>query len=157
MSRVLRYNPEFDKTELQSLEKAFKLFADRNGIMNFNNMVIAMKELKFDESEPVIYDLMIELEQETKTGITYDEFIEKLTGKLRDRESQRATERVYELFVEDPKGTLNYDALKKVATQVGDQTPDEDLQRLIKNGASNGTDIPYDEFHAIMTKDISLK
>ena len=157
MSRVLRYNPEFDKTELQSLEKAFKLFADRNGIMNFNNMVIAMKELKFDESEPVIYDLMVELEQETKTGITYDEFIEKLTGKLRDRESQRATERVYELFVEDPKGTLNYDALKKVATQVGDQTPDEDLQRLIKNGASNGTDIPYEEFHAIMTKDISLK
>ena len=157
MSRVLRYNPEFDKTELQSLEKAFKLFADRNGIMNFNNMVIAMKELKFDESEPVIYDLMVELEQETKTGITYDEFIEKLTGKLRDRESQRATERVYELFVEDPKGTLNHDALKKVATQVGDQTPDEDLQRLIKNGASNGTDIPYDEFHAIMTKDISLK
>jgi Ca2+-binding EF-hand superfamily protein len=157
MSRVLRYNPEFDKTELQSLEKAFKLFADRNGIMNFNNMVIAMKELKFDESEPVIYDLMVELEQETKTGITYDEFIEKLTGKLRDRESQKATERVYELFVEDPKGTLNYDALKKVATQVGDQTPDEDLQRLIKNGASNGTDIPYDEFHAIMTKDISLK
>ena len=157
MSRVLRYNPEFDKTELQSLEKAFKLFADRNGIMNFNNMVIAMKELKFDESEPVIYDLMVELEQETNTGITYDEFIEKLTGKLRDRESQKATERVYELFVEDPKGTLNYDALKKVATQVGDQTPDEDLQRLIKNGASNGTDIPYEEFHAIMTKDISLK
>ena len=157
MSRVLRYNPEFDKTELQSLEKAFKLFADRNGIMNFNNMVIAMKELKFDESEPVIYDLMVELEQETKTGITYDEFIEKLTGKLRDRESQRATERVYELFVEDPKGTLNYDALKKVATQVGDQTPDEDLQRLIKNGASNGTDIPYEEFHSIMTKDVSLK
>ncbi len=83
--------------------------------------------------------------------------MEKLTGKLRDRESQKATERVYELFVEDPKGTLNYDVLKKVANNIGDQTPDEDLQRLIKNGASNGTDIPYEEFHAIMTKDISLK
>ena len=59
--------------------------------------------------------------------------------------------------MEDPKGTLNYEALKKVATDVGDQTPDEELQRLIKNGASNGTDIPYEEFHAIMTKDISLK
>ena len=97
------------------------------------------------------------IREEIYSGTKNDEFIEKLTGKLRDRESQRATERVYELFVEDPKGTLNYDALKKVATQVGDQTPDEDLQRLIKNGASNGTDIPYDEFHAIMTKDISLK
>ena len=52
---------------------------------------------------------------------------------------------------------MNYDVLKKVANNIGDQTPDEDLQRLIKNGASNGTDIPYEEFHAIMTKDISLK
>ena len=157
MSTLLKYKPEFDKTELHSIEKAFKLFADRNGMVNFNNMVIAMKELKFDESEPVIYDLMVELESENKTSITYDEFVEKLTAKLRDRNSQKATERVYELFVQDPNGTLNYEALKKVATEVGDQTPDEELQRLIKNGASNGTDIPFDEFHAIMTKDISLK
>ena len=157
MSRVLRYKPEFSKEELLSIEKAFRLFADRNGIVHLNNMVIAMKELKFDESQPVIYDLMAELETEVKEGITYDEFVDKLTAKLGDRESQKATERVYELFVPDPNGTLNYEALKKVAKETGDETPDEDLQRLIKNGASNGTDIPYEEFHSIMTKDISLK
>ena len=157
MSRVLKYKPEFNKEELHSIEKAFKLFADRNGIVHLNNMVIAMKELKLDETEPVIYDLMAELEAETKQGITYDDFVKLLTAKLQDRESQKSTERVYELFVEDPNGTLNYEVLKKVANQVGDQTSDEDLQRLIKNGSSNGTDIPYDEFHSIMTKDISLK
>ena len=157
MSKVLKYNPEFSKEELHSFQKAFKLFADRSGYMNMNNMVIAMKELKFDESEPVVYDIMVELESEYKASLTYDDFIDKLTEKLRDRESQRATERVYELFVEDPNKTLNYETLKKVAEQIGDKTPDEDLQRLIKNGASNGTDIPYEEFHSIMTKDISLK
>ena len=157
MSRVLRYKPEYNKEELQSIEKAFKLFADRNGVANLNNMVIAMKELKFDESEPVIYDLFAEMENEVKTGITYDEFVQLLTAKLQDRESQRSTERSYELLVKDPNGTLNYETLKKVATEIGDQTPDEELQRLIKNGASNGTDIPYEEFHSIMTKDISLK
>ena len=157
MSRVLRYKPEFSKEELLSIEKAFRLFADRNGIVHLNNMVIAMKELKFDESEPVIYDLMAELETEVKEGITYDEFVDKLTAKLGDRESQKATERVYELFVPDPNGTLNYETLKKVTKDIGDETPEEDLQRLIKNGASNGTDIPYEEFHSIMTKDISLK
>ena len=153
----MKYSPQYSKEELHSIEKAFKLFADRNGIVHLNNMVIAMKELKLDETEPVIYDLMAELEAETKQGITYDEFVQLLTAKLQDRESQKSTERVYELFVEDPNGTLNYEVLKKVANQVGDQTPDEDLQRLIKNGSSNGTDIPYDEFHSIMTKDISLK
>ena len=157
MSKVLRYKPEFDKEELQSIQKAFSLFADRNGNMNINNMVIAMKELKLDENEPVIYDLMVELESENKESMNYDDFIDKLTQKLQDRESQRSTERVYELFVEDPNKTLNYEILKKVAEKVGDNTPDEDLQRLIKNGASNGTDIPYEEFHSIMTKDVSLK
>ena len=157
MSKVLKYKPEFDTAELHSIEKAFKLFADRNGMMNLNNMAIAMKELKFDQSEPVVYDLIVELETENKTGLTYDEFIDKLTEKLRDRESTKATERVYELFVPDPNGTLNFEALKKVTQQIGDNTPDEDLQRLIKNGASNGTDIPSEEFHSIMTKDVSLK
>ncbi len=157
MSRLLKYKPEFDKTELHSIEKAFKLFADRNGIMQLNNMLIAMKELKLDQSEPVIYELIQELDSEIKTGLTYDDFVGKLTAKLQDRESQRSTERSYELLVEDPNGTLNFQALKKVANEIGDQTSDEDLQRLIKNGASNGNDISYDEFHAIMTKDISLK
>ena len=157
MSRLLKYKPEFDKEELQSIQKAFKLFADRNGYINLNNMVIAMKELKLDETEPVIYDLMEELDSENKASLTYDDFVDKLTQKLQDRESQKSTERVYELFVKDPNKTLNYETLRKVADEIGDKTPEEDLQRLIKNGASNGTDIPYEEFHSIMTKDISLK
>ena len=157
MSRVLKYKPEFNKEELHSIEKAFKLFADRSGMMNLNNMVIAMKELKFDENEPVVYDIVSEIESETKTPVSYDDFVDKLTEKLQDRESQKATERVFDLFVEDPKGTLTYEVLKKVAVETGDNTSDEDLKRLIKNGASNGNDIPYEEFHSIMTKDVSLK
>ena len=50
-------------------------------------------------------------------------------------------ERVYELVTEE----------------IGDKTPNEELQRLIKNYASNDTDIPYEEFHSIMTKEVSLK
>mgnify|MGYP002524485207 CR=1 FL=1 len=157
MSRVLKYKPEFSKEELYSIEKAFKLFADRNGMINLNNMVIAMKELKFDENEPVIYDLMAELESENPGSLSYDDFVDRLTEKLQDRESQKATERVFDLFVEDPKGTVTFEVLKKVAVETGDNTSDEDLQRLIKSGASNGNDIPYDEFHSIMVKDISLK
>ena len=157
MSRVLKYKPEFNKEELHSIEKAFKLFADRSGMMNLNNMVIAMKELKFDENEPVVYDIVSEIESETKTSVSYDDFVDKLTEKLQDRESQKATERVFDLFVEDPKGTLTYEVLKKVAVETGDNASDEDLKRLIKNGASNGNDIPYEEFHSIMVKDVSLK
>jgi Ca2+-binding EF-hand superfamily protein len=74
-----------------------------------------------------------------------------------DRESQKATPRVFDLFVEDPKGTVTFELLKKVAIEKGDNSTDEDLRRIIKNGASNGNDITYVEFHSIMIKDISLK
>ena len=157
MSRVLKYNPEFNKEELHSIEKAFNLFADRNGMMNLNNMVIAMKELKFDESEPVIYDIISELESENKASLSYDDFVDKLTEKLQDRDSQKATERVFDLFTEDSKGTVTYEVLKKVHQDIGEEASEDDLKRLIKSGASNGTDIPYEEFHSIMVKDISLK
>ena len=50
--------------------------------MNIKNMAIAMKELKFDESESVLYGLIVELESENKSNITYDDFINKLTAKL---------------------------------------------------------------------------
>ena len=156
MSRVLKYTPEFDKEEINSLTKAFKLFADRNGIMNLNNMLIALKELKFDESEPVVYDLISELEAEIKEGITLDDFLEKITAKLQDREGDKTIERTFELFTEDPKGAVNFEVLKKVHQDIGEEANDEDLKRLITSGASNGTDIPYDEFHSIMIKDISL-
>ena len=157
MSRILKSKPEFNKEELHSIEKAFKLFADRNDMMNLNNMVIAMKELKFDESEPVVYDIVSEIEQENKGPLSYEDFVDKLTEKLQDRDSQKATERVFDLFVDDPKGTITFEVLKKVAVETGDNASDEDLRRLIKNGASNGNDIPYEEFHSIMTKDVSLK
>ena len=157
MSRVLKYTPEFNKEELNSLAKSFKLFADKSGIMNLNNMVIAMKELKFDENEPVVYDLIAEIESENKNGLTYDDFVDRLTEKLQDRESEKSIERVFDLFVEDPKGTVTYEVLKKVHQDIGENASEEDLRRLIKSGASNGTDIPYEEFRSIMIKDISLK
>ena len=64
---------------------------------------------------------------------------------------------MYELFVKDPNKALNYETLKKVTEEIGVKTPNEDLQRLIKNGAYNDTDIPDEEFHSIMTKKVSLK
>ena len=76
---------------------------------------------------------------------------------MQDRESEKSTGRTYELFVEDPKGTLTYEVIKKVSREVGDRDTDEDLRKLIKNGASNGNDIPYEEFHSIMIKDVTLK
>ena len=151
MATALKHTPELSKETLESISKAFKLFQDKNGIINCEYLMSALKELKYDEQEPVIYDIIQEICASNKTQ-TYDEFISKLNGQLQDRNTQKSTERTYELFVEDPKGTLTYDVLKKVARDIGDNATDEEIRKTFNYASSNGQDIPYEEFHYIMTK-----
>ena len=152
MSRLLKYQPELSKESLESISKTFKLFQDKNGIINCENLITALKELKYDQQEPVIYDIIDEICSANKTGLNYDKFVDQLNQQLQDRSSQKSTERTYELFVEDPKGTLTYDVLKKVSEEAGDNATEEEVKRIFNFASSNGKDIPYEEFHSIMTK-----
>ena len=71
---------------------------------------------------------------------------------MQDRTSQKSTERTYSLFAQNPEGNMNFEDFKKIARETGDDTSDEDLKKIFNFASSNGKDIPYEEFHAIMTK-----
>ena len=152
MSTYLKYKPQLSQDTLDSIVRTFKLFQDSNGKINGENLMVSLKELRFDETEPVIYDIIDEICASNKTGLTYDDFVDKLNETLQDRSSQKCTERTYELFVEDPKGTLTYEVLKKVARDAGDDATDEEIRKTFNYASSNGQDVPYEEFHSIMTK-----
>ena len=152
MASYLKYKPQLSQDTLDSILKTFKLFQDQNGKMNCDNLMFSLKELRFDEQDPVIFDIIDEICSTNKAGLTYDQFVDKLNETLQDRGSQKSTERTYELFVEDPKGTLTYEVLKKVAKEAGDEATDEEIRKTFNYASSNGQDIPYEEFHSIMTK-----
>jgi len=152
MATLLKYKPELSEDTLNSIARTFKLFQDQNGRVNGENLMISLKELKFDEQEPIIYDIIDEVCSNNKGGFTYDQFVDGLNQILQDRNSQKSTERTYELFVEDPKGSLTYDVLKKVSAEAGDNATDEEIRRTFNYATSNGNDIPYEEFHAIMAQ-----
>ena len=152
MTTYLKYKPELNQDTLQSIAKTFKIFQDENGNLNCDNLIFSLKQLRFDEQDPVIFDIIEEICSTNKVGLTYDKFVEKLNETLQDRSSQKSTERTYELFVEDPKETLTYDVLKKVSAEAGDNASEEEIRKTFNYASSNGQDIPYEEFHAIMTK-----
>ena len=152
MSRLLKYQPELSKESLEAIAKTFKLFEDKNGIINCENLITALKELKYDQQEPVIFDVIDEICSSNKTGLTYDKFIEKLNEQLQDRNSQKSTERTYALFAENPDGNFTFEDFKRVARESGDNSSEEDLKKIFNFASSNGKDIPYEEFHAVMTK-----
>ena len=61
MSTFLKYKPEISNETLESIQKTFKLFQDNNGLMNCDNLITSLKELKFDQQEPVIFDVLEEI------------------------------------------------------------------------------------------------
>ena len=135
MTKYLRYVPALSRDEEATVTKVFKAFADKNGLLVPYNLLTAMKELHFDETEPAIFDLLSEFDSaEYKNGLTLEQVLDGLNEKLRDRESKKCTERVYDLFVDDPKGTITYEVLKKVSKEVGD-------------GESDGPDVVCDDSH----------
>ena len=152
MSRLLKNQPELSKESLESISKTFKLFQDKNGIINCENLLTALKELKYDQQEPVVYDIIDEICSSNKTGLNYDKFVDQLNQQLQDRSSQKSTERTYALFAENPDGNFTFEDFKRVARESGDNSSDEELKKIFNFASSNGKDIPYEEFHAIMTK-----
>ena len=152
MSTYLKYKPQISNESLESVQKAFKLFQDDNGALKCDDLMFALQELKFDQQDPVIFDIIEEICSTNKVGLTYDKFVEKLNEQLQDRGSQKSTERTYGLFVEDPQANLTYDSLKRVAREVGDDASEEEIKKIFNYASNNGQDIPYEDFHSIMTR-----
>ena len=152
MSTYLKYKPQISNESLESVQKAFKLFQDDNGALKCDDLMFALQELKFDQQDPVIFDIIEEICSTNKVGLTYDKFVEKLNEQLQDRGSQKSTERTYGLFVEDPQANLTYDSLKRVAREVGDNSSEEEIKKIFNYASNNGQDIPYEDFQSIMTR-----
>ena len=145
------------RKELGSVKKLFRLYQDRNGTIDPHEIVTSMQTLRLNEKSPVIYELFEEFDtpENSRNRLDYDEFVDLLNEKLSDKDSQKAISRVYEVFLGDsPSETLSFEAIKKVVEDVGDDMTDNQIRELLERATQNGKDMTYEEFYAVMTKQV---
>ena len=145
------------RIELGAVKKLFKLYQDRNGTIDPHEIVTSMQTLRLNEKNPVIYELFEEFDtpENSRNRLDYDDFVDLLNEKLSDKFSQKAIQRVYEVFLGDsPSETLSFEAIKKVVEDVGDDMSDSQIRELLERATQNGKDMTYEEFYAVMTKSI---
>ena len=65
------------------------------------------------------------------TGVTYDEFVEMVTPRMLNRDAREEIMKVFALFDDDNTGGISYKNLKRVATELGENLTDEELQEMI--------------------------
>ncbi len=50
---------------------------------------------------------------------------------------------------------MTFEDFVKIARETGDNAPEDELKKIFNFASSNGKDIPYEEFHAVMTKSLT--
>ena len=152
-------NPVLSRKELGAVKKMFRLFQDRNGTIDPHEVITSMQTLRLNEKSPIIYDLFAEFDtpENSKNRLDYEEFVDILSQKLSDKDSQKSIERVYEAFLgESNKDTIDFDVIKKVAQDVGDDITDEQIRAMLERCAKNGKDMTFEEFYEAMTKKVNM-
>ncbi len=94
--------PSFTEDEIEELREAFNLFdTEGRGTINPKDLKGAMQSLGFETKNPIIYNIIAEMDTGSDEGITFDSFLNTLAAKLGDRQSQEGIGRIFELFDAD--------------------------------------------------------
>ena len=152
-------NPVLSRKELGAVKKMFRLFQDREGTIDPHEVIISMQTLRLNEKSPIIYELFEEFDtpENSKNRLDYEQFVDLLSEKLSDKDSQKAIERFYEAFLSNTdKDTIDFEVIKKVAKDVGDDITDEQIRALLERCSQNGKDMSFEEFYEVMTKKVNL-
>ena len=143
--------------ENEELRQAFDLFdVKENGKIDPSEIKETMKQLGFDTKNPTIYKIIEDLdtpESKQNGGISFSEFSESMNKRLGDKESKEGARRIFDLFVDDPKAEyIPLETLKKIAKELGDKTPDDELKDMIECASKNNGQLSFDDFYYIISK-----
>ena len=153
MSRLRNYKFELTREEQNKIKKVFDIFG-KNGVVDPHELLQTMLEAGLDQKNPIAFELMSEFDTpQYKNGLSFDDFVEKVNTELADRKSEKAMERAFQLFADDPsKNTITYKEVVRLGGEVGDDITEEQAKILMSKAAENGNSLGFDEFYGVMTK-----
>ena len=138
----------------EKIKVAFNIF-DTNGTGRINPKEIktAMEHLGQDAQNPTVYQLisLLDESEDSNEGVTLDEFIKAIYQKLGDSKSKNGIKRLFEIFKDDPQAdSIDFNALKKISEQLGENIPDEDLEEMMKRISKGGDRLTFEQFYNII-------
>lgn len=142
--------------EVNEIKEAFDLFDTENsGAIQLSSLLASMESLGFKNKNPDIYKMISEIEddEDAEGEIKFQDFLDMMTGRISEKNPEEDLSRVYKLFDFDRKGEIDFDSLKKVALDLGEDISDEELKEIItRAGADYNGKFTKDAFLSIMMK-----
>jgi Ca2+-binding EF-hand superfamily protein len=148
--------PGINEEEIEELREAFELFdTDGNGTIDPNELKSAMKNLGLEAKNHTVYQMISDIDKDGTGDIDFDEFLDLMTVKLGDSDSEQDVRKVFDLFDDDKTGYITIQNLKRVAKDLDENMSDAELLEMIERADSDQDgQINFEDFYSIMTKKV---
>ena len=139
------------------IKEAFELFDSNDGRLDASEVKEAMQSIGYDEKNPVIYQVVTELDNprnKNAGGATFDDFCQTINLRIPEKETNEELRRIFELFVEPGSDTTSLESIKKVADEIGANIEEAELQAILNKASKSGSQLTFEDFVAIMRENI---
>lgn len=140
------------------IKEAFELFDSNEGKIDAKEVKEAMVNIGYDEKDPVVYQVVTELDTPRNTnagGASFEDFCQTVNNRLPDKEADEDLRKVFELFVDDPDSeTTSLESIKRVADELGENIEEGELNAMLNKASRAGARLTFEDFVAIMKEKI---
>ena len=146
--------PGLSADEIEEIKEAFDIFdVDRSGAISVQELLNAMRSLGFDTKNPAIFQMIADMDEDGNGEIEFEEFLDMMTARISDRNTKEDLERVFKLFDDKRTGEISVENLRRVAKELGEDIPEEELREIILRADLDGDGkLTFDDFYAVITK-----
>ncbi|KAB0400049.1 hypothetical protein E2I00_003615 [Balaenoptera physalus] len=146
--------PELTEDQKQEVREAFDLFdADGSGTIDVKELKVAMRALGFEPRKEEMKRMTAEVDKEGTGKVSFNDFLAVMTQKMAEKDTKEEILKAFRLFDDDETGKISFQNLKRVATELGENLTDEELQEMIDEADQDGDgEVNEEEFLRIMKK-----
>ena len=137
---------ELPNIDFNGLKQAFDLYDhDKSEKINIKECLDGMKLVNFDKTNPILYDIIKDLENEE--WCTWPKFAFHVYNCITDRNTDEGLRTLFDLFIDDPeKDSITLETFKRICKDIGDSVSDEELKNILEITTQSGNDISFDDF-----------
>jgi centrin-1 len=149
--------------EVTAAKTAFDLFdSDQGGSVDIkgNSWVIselkaAMTSLGFEAKSLAIFTMLADLDTDGNGTIDFGEWLTLMTKRTTDKDSRANINKIFMLYDDERTGFISVKNLRRVANDLGENVPEEELEELIKRADTDGDGlVSEEEFYTILTRKV---
>jgi len=139
--------------QISDFKNAFSSFdPSGNGTITTKELGSVLRALSQNPTDAELQDMINDVDADGSGTIEFPEFLQMMSRKIRDTESEEEIRESFRVFDKDGNGFISSTELRHVMNNLGEALTDEEVEEMIRAADIDGDgQVNYEEFVAMMT------